>query len=109
MADVRTAEIIAVGTELLTPFRLDTNSLYLTEQLNSLGIDVRSKLTLLDVVERAWRAGTGVLIVSDELDDLRACHRVLVMFQGRVIGEMPAGWRDNDLVGAMEGLGFDRV
>jgi hypothetical protein len=31
------------------------------------------------------------------------------MFQGRLIGEMPAGWRDNDLVGAMEGLGFDHV
>jgi simple sugar transport system ATP-binding protein len=73
------------------------------------GIDVRSKLTLLDVVEQVWRAGTGVLIVSDEIDDLRACHRVLVMFQGRLIGEMPAGWRDNDLVGAMEGLGFDHV
>ena len=34
------AEIIAVGSELLTPNRLDTNSLYLTEQLNQLGIDV---------------------------------------------------------------------
>lgn len=43
MAIVRTAEILAVGTELLTPFRLDTNSLYLTRQLNDLGIDVRSK------------------------------------------------------------------
>jgi len=48
MTDVRTAEIIAVGTELLTPFRLDTNSLYLTEQLNSLGIDVRSKTVVGD-------------------------------------------------------------
>jgi nicotinamide-nucleotide amidase len=40
---LRTAEIIAVGSELLTPFRLDTNSLYLTRELNDLGIDVRSK------------------------------------------------------------------
>ncbi len=31
------AEIIAVGSELLTPDRLDTNSLYLTEQLNTIG------------------------------------------------------------------------
>ena len=51
MTDVRTAEIIAVGTELLTPFRLDTNSLYLTEQLNSLGIDVRSKTVVGDEPE----------------------------------------------------------
>jgi nicotinamide-nucleotide amidase len=34
------AEIIAVGSELLTPHRMDTNSLYLTEQLNLLGVDV---------------------------------------------------------------------
>lgn len=37
------AEIIAVGSELLTPFRTDTNSLYLTRQLNELGIEVRGK------------------------------------------------------------------
>ena len=48
MATVRSAEILAVGTELLTPFRLDTNSLYLTRQLNDLGIDVRSKSVVPD-------------------------------------------------------------
>jgi len=37
------AEIIAVGSELLTPYRQDTNSLYLTEQLNNLGVEVRFK------------------------------------------------------------------
>ena len=34
------AAIIAVGSELLTPLRVDTNSLFVTEQLNTLGIDV---------------------------------------------------------------------
>src|ERR1700757_1691737 len=33
------AEIIAVGSELLTPDRLDTNSLFLTEELNAIGIE----------------------------------------------------------------------
>jgi nicotinamide-nucleotide amidase len=42
------AEIIAVGSELLTPFRQDTNSLYLTDKLNSLGIDVRFKTIVGD-------------------------------------------------------------
>lgn len=42
------AEIIAVGSELLTPFRLDTNSLYLTGQLNALGIEVRFKTVVGD-------------------------------------------------------------
>ena len=41
------AEIIAVGSELLTPDRLDTNSLYLTEELNKLGIAVVRK-TIVD-------------------------------------------------------------
>jgi nicotinamide-nucleotide amidase len=34
------AAILAVGSEMLTPLRIDTNSLYITEQLNQLGIDV---------------------------------------------------------------------
>lgn len=34
------AEIIAVGSEMLTPFRQDTNSLYITEKLNGLGVAV---------------------------------------------------------------------
>ena len=46
------AEIIAVGSELLTPFRLDTNSLYLTGKLNSVGIEVRFKTIVGDDRER---------------------------------------------------------
>ncbi len=42
------AEIIAVGSELLTPFRTDTNSLYLTEQLNQLGVEVIFKSVVGD-------------------------------------------------------------
>ncbi len=42
------AEIIAVGSELLTPDRLDTNSLFLTEELNKLGIEVLRKTVVGD-------------------------------------------------------------
>ncbi|MBZ5654228.1 MAG: competence/damage-inducible protein A [Acidobacteriia bacterium] len=42
------AEIIAVGSELLTPHRQDTNSLYLTEKLNELGVEVRFKCIVGD-------------------------------------------------------------
>ena len=42
------AEIIAVGSELLTPYRLDTNSLFLTSQLNQLGIRVIHKAVVGD-------------------------------------------------------------
>jgi len=50
MTPVRTAEILAVGSELLTPHRIDSNSLYLTAQLNDIGIDVRSKTVVGDDV-----------------------------------------------------------
>ena len=42
------AEIIAVGSEMLTPHRVDTNSLWLTEQLNAFGIEVRMKVVVGD-------------------------------------------------------------
>ena len=48
MRGLLTAEIIAVGSELLTPFRSDTNSLYLTARLNELGIAVRAKVIVGD-------------------------------------------------------------
>ncbi len=42
------AEIIAVGSEMLTPSRQDTNSLYLTGRLNELGISVAFKTVVGD-------------------------------------------------------------
>src|SRR6516165_2283348 len=42
------AEIIAVGSELLTPDRLDTNSLFLTGELNKLGVEVLRKTIVGD-------------------------------------------------------------
>lgn len=45
------AEIIAVGSELLTPFRLDTNSLFLTAELNLLGVRVIHKSVVGDSPE----------------------------------------------------------
>ena len=43
-----TAAIIAVGSELLTPAKIDTNSLFITEQLNLLGIEVKAKAVVGD-------------------------------------------------------------
>ena len=43
-----TAEIIAIGSELLTPDRTDTNSLWLTEKLNGIGVEVKLKTIVGD-------------------------------------------------------------
>jgi len=55
---LRTAEVIAVGSELLGSTRLDTNSLFLSEKLESLGIALRAKS-----------------VVGDSHDDLAAIFR----------------------------------
>jgi len=50
------AEIIAVGSELLTHDKVDTNSLFITEQLNGLGVEVARKLIVGDHRERLTAA-----------------------------------------------------
>src|SRR6266851_2894213 len=43
--------ILAVGSEMLTPFRVDTNSLIITDRLNTIGYDVRLKAVVADDVD----------------------------------------------------------
>ncbi|MBI2816777.1 MAG: competence/damage-inducible protein A [Acidobacteria bacterium] len=65
------AEIIAIGSELLTPYRSDTNSLFITAQLNEIGIDVVSKTIIGDERERlinaislAWERSALVILIG---------------------------------------------
>ena len=51
---------VAVGSELLTPSRVDTNSLHITEQLNRLGVDVVVKLVVGDDREELAQAFRAV-------------------------------------------------
>jgi nicotinamide-nucleotide amidase len=81
--------IVAVGSELLTPFRLDTNSLAITERLNAIGIDIRLKAVVGDEVDeledvlRGALRWAGVIVVTGGLgpteDDItrEAVARVL--------------------------------
>lgn len=74
------AEIIAVGSELLTPRRIDTNSLFLTAELNALGVEVVRKAVIGDDRERLTSAiaealrRTAIVIITGGLgpteDDL---------------------------------------
>lgn len=69
------------------------------------GVDIASKAALFEIVEQAAAAGTGILVVSDDLDELAFCDRVLVVFKGRLTAEFPAGWQDAEVVAAIEGIG----
>jgi nicotinamide-nucleotide amidase len=74
------AEIIAVGSELLTPDRVDTNSLFLTEELNKLGIEVVRKS-----------------IVGDNRDDLSAAFHEALERVELIIASGGLGPTEDDL------------
>lgn len=59
------AEIIAVGSELLTPTKIDTNSLWLTDQLNILGVEVILKSIVADDRARLTGQIAGALTRAD--------------------------------------------
>ena len=59
------AEIIAAGSEMLTPHRQDTNSLYLTQQLNDLGVQVAFKTIVGDSLEHLTSAARIALARAD--------------------------------------------
>jgi len=75
-----TAEIIAVGSELLTPTRLDTNSLFITKCLAEYGITVRTKT-----------------VVGDSRDDLRAVFSSALTRRDVVVLTGGLGPTDDDL------------
>src|SRR5260370_40765102 len=74
------AEIIAVGSELLTPDRMDTNSLFLTEELNKLGIE-----------------GVRKSIVGDNRDYLSAAFKEALERVELVIASGGLGPTEDDL------------
>ncbi|MGA7379956.1 MAG: competence/damage-inducible protein A [Terriglobales bacterium] len=59
------AEIIAIGSELLTPYRQDTNSLYLTDKLNQLGVEVSFKTIVGDSRENLAQAASVAFSRAD--------------------------------------------
>jgi nicotinamide-nucleotide amidase len=59
------AEIIAIGSELLTPDKTDTNSLWLTGKLNEIGIEVRLKTIVGDDAARLEETVRDALKRSD--------------------------------------------
>src|SRR5579859_1316465 len=71
----------------------------------TVGVDVASKESLLNVIGAARDDGTAVLLVSDDLEDLRICTRLLVMVKGRLVKEYrQPPWDRHDVIATVEGL-----
>lgn len=70
------------------------------------GIDIRTKQEIYQLVRELADAGAAVLLFTSELEEIeRACDRVVVVFGGRVVDEMPAGIADEPtLLRAAHGL-----
>jgi nicotinamide-nucleotide amidase len=73
------AEIIAIGSELLTPYRLDTNSLWLTDELNKIGIRVIHKA-----------------VVGDSRDEMRSSFRHALDRADLIVASGGLGPTDDD-------------
>ena len=66
------------------------------------GLDVGAVEAVYQQIRRACDRGAGVLLVSSELDELLAvADRVLVIYRGRILGELPARPEHRDAVGAL--------
>ncbi len=71
----------------------------------TVGVDVAAKESLLNVIGAARDSGAAVLLVSDDLEDLRICNRLLVMVKGRLVQEyFQPPWDRHELIAAVEGL-----
>ena len=66
------------------------------------GLDVGAVEAVYASIRRASERGVGVLLVSSELDELLAvAHRILVIYRGRIIGELPGGSDQQEAVGRL--------
>src|SRR5690606_38092746 len=73
------------------------------------GLDLGAVEAVYSAIRSARDAGTGALVISSELEELLAvADRVLVLYRGRVVGEVPGGLGQLELVGAwMSGQGLE--
>jgi len=63
------------------------------------GLDFRSAASVRDLIRHACERGSGVLLISEDLDELEEmADRLLVLFGGAVVGEFPrGGWRHDEV------------
>jgi ABC-type sugar transport system ATPase subunit len=70
------------------------------------GIDVGAKVEVFELMDELARSGAGVLMVSSELPELlQVADRILVMRQGRIMGELPGRTTQEEIMrlAALEG------
>jgi general nucleoside transport system ATP-binding protein len=70
------------------------------------GVDVGAAATIHAAIGAGAARGIGVLVISADLAELRRlCHRIIVLFRGAVVAELPRGASEEEIGRAMLGLG----
>jgi ABC-type sugar transport system ATPase subunit len=82
----------------------DTDLLIVDEPTR--GVDVGAKAEIHNLIRGMARDGKAILLISSELPELLAlCTRVLVMRAGRIVGELPGGASEEQVMRLMAGIG----
>jgi simple sugar transport system ATP-binding protein len=53
------------------------------------GVDIGSKEEILTILREQAAAGMGIIVISDDIPELvSSCHRVLIVYKGRIVSEL---------------------
>ena len=74
------------------------------------GVDIAAKAAVYDTMRRFADAGHAILVVSSELPELIGISdRILAMHEGRIVGELPRGCSEADVMRLSVGLGLSQT
>lgn len=55
----------------------------------TVGVDIGSKEEIIGILRKQAAAGTGVIVISDDIPELvTSCHRILIVHDGRIVAEL---------------------
>ena len=80
-----------------------SNPRILVLQEPTMGVDIASKNAIWGILEGARESGLGVLVISDEYDELSNCSRIYVIVRGRIVDEIHGVPSETELTAAIEG------
>ncbi|WP_417564125.1 sugar ABC transporter ATP-binding protein [Microbacterium sp.] len=73
------------------------------------GVDIASKRTIYELVQKQLGAGRAAILISDEPDEFTLCNRTVALFRGRVTSVFIDAADELALVSAIEGVGAPHV
>ena len=58
----------------------------------TVGVDIGSKEEILGILREQAATGMGIIVISDDIPELvSSCHRILIVYKGRIVSELVGG------------------